>query len=331
MLTDFGIFDQGVPIFWQIFKYFISCSTMSNFCGDEHWTRAWIQLVFVGAFICHILPSVCPLNTWDRSCSNLLSVWDKTLLVDVWRHLLPDSPPPVLRPSPPCLARSAPLFPFFPGSLAGYSYNGATIACQHPKKGQFPTLSLYPSGSMWRAGRDLEIWNEMFTLAGAGSLLRKQEMGSSVDFPSRWPTGLGRSGIGPEAGGGGRLGRWAGGKLRRRCLPTLRPEPRARRRWVGALPGAPLWCSQLEGGGKIAQGWTFLESQGELLPSPLLPRVPELLPIHAPVELEIVKVGEASLLFPAKTSLSSAESEISATHLLHPGSSGKSHDWLVLV
>ena len=53
---------------------------------------------------------------------------------------------------------------------------------------------------------------------------------------------------------------------------------------------------------------------------------PQLLPIHAPVELEIVKVGEASLLFPAKTSLSSAEREISATHLLHPGSSGKSHD-----
>ena len=55
----------------------------------------------------------------------------------------------------------------------------------------------------------------MFTLAGAGSHLSRKKSYSSVDFPSLWATGLGRSGIGPEAGGGGwevgRGGSYGGG------------------------------------------------------------------------------------------------------------------------
>ena len=39
-------------------------------------------------------------------------------------------------------------------------------------------------------------------------------------------------------------------------------------------------------------------------PSPS-PHLLELLPIHAPVELKIVKAGEASQLFPARTSFAS--------------------------
>ena len=62
-------------------------------------------------------------------------------------------------------------------------------------------------------------------------------MGSSVDFPSPWPTGLGRSGIGPEAGGGGR---WAGGSYGgAACRRCDRSHVRDAGESFLALPGAP--------------------------------------------------------------------------------------------
>ena len=147
------------------------------------WARAWIQWGFAISHSPNCLPFK---HTWDRSCSNLLFVWDETLLVDVWRHfcwllktfaflrqysfccwrhLLPDSP---LRPSPP----RPPLFPsclFLPSSLTGYY--GATIAwCRHnhPKNPNFQPSHLIQAAACRGQAGYLEIWNEMFTLAEAG-------------------------------------------------------------------------------------------------------------------------------------------------------------------
>ena len=86
-------------------------------------------------------------------------------------------------------------------------------------------------------------------------------LGSSGGFPSLWATGLGRSGIGPEAGGGGR---WAGGrrgKLRRRHRGHVRDAGEllcpARR------SGALSWGQDSSSPSTLLL--TFLESQGELL------------------------------------------------------------------
>ena len=103
----------------------------------------------------------------------------------------------------------------------------------------------------------------MFTLAGAGSHLIRKKSYSSVDFPSLWATGLGRSGIGPEAGGGG--GRWAGGEVTEAvCGRHVRDAGESL-----LCPARQLSCSQLEialpSSSFTPAGWTFQESKGELL------------------------------------------------------------------
>ena len=147
---------------------------------------------------------------------------------------------------------------------------------------------------------------------------------SSVGFPSLWATGLGRSGIGPEAGGGGRLGRWAGGKLRRRtCFPPGVGRSHVRDAGESVLcparrSGAPSW-------GKIALpspllgvgGWTFLESQGELLP-PHFRLAQNYFPSTLHWNWRLSKRGRRRY-FQQKHLSRLQRGKVSAQHFLHPG------------
>ena len=102
----------------------------------------------------------------------------------------------------------------------------------------------------------------MFTLAGAGSHLSRKKSYSSVDFPSLWATGLGRSGIGPEAGGGGwEVGRGGsyGGGAAATCETQVSRCSARRASTALVLPAGDSTSSF------TPAGWTFQESKGELL------------------------------------------------------------------
>ena len=163
---------------------------------------------------------------------------------------------------PPAITPSAPTFSHLPFSQLPFSRQLTHRLlwgnnCRHnPQKipiSNLVTLSRQPHvedrRGIWKSETRCSRWLEPafhgFEEVGMGS--------GSVGFPSLWATGLGRSGIGPEAGGG--EGRWAGGgsggKLRRwrTCFPPSPGVGRSHVRDAGEpvmlcparRSGAPSW------------------------------------------------------------------------------------------